>query len=278
MTGIAAVSRNQISRRRRQLRRQRRLRLARALWRTIAVSGLAGGLLWTIAQPVWVIRQNDGVVVAGNQFLSDEAIASLLSLSYPQSLLHLDPGAIATRLETQAPIAEAAVRRQLFPPSLSVRVSERLPVAIAYPPPGNTEATVGLLDTQGTWMPLESYTSLEQTPPLPELKTVGRVAQYQQYWGQVYRAIRRSPVKVFEIDWQNPANLIAKTELGTVHFGAYHSDRFVAQLEQLDRLRRLSERVNPEQIAYIDLKTPQSPSLQLKSGARSSGTSEGQSR
>jgi cell division protein FtsQ len=81
----------------------------------------------------------------------------------------------------------------------------------------------------------------------------------------VYKAVSRSPVKVFEIDWQNPANLILKTELGKVHFGPY-SSRFTEQLSILDRMRELPTHISPSQIAYIDLKNPEFPAIQMNKG------------
>jgi cell division protein FtsQ len=74
--------------------------------------------------------------------------------------------------------------------------------------------------------------------------------------------VSRSPVKVTEIDCQDPANIILKTELGIVHLGSY-SPQLATQLKVLDQMRRLSTQVNSSQIAYIDLKNPETPSVQM---------------
>jgi cell division protein FtsQ len=118
------------------------------------------------------------------------------------------------------------------------------------------------LDEQGVWMPSSSYTKLEQNLELPTLKVIGSNDQYRPYWSEVYQAVSRSPVKVFEIDWQDPANLILKTELGKVHFGPY-SSRFTEQLGVLDRMRELPTHISPSQIAYIDLQNPDFPAIQM---------------
>jgi cell division protein FtsQ len=192
-------------------------------------------------------------------------------VSYPQSILRVQPQAIAKSLESQAPIAEATVSRQLVPPGLTIQVKERKPVAITQAittpnaKPGLSTPAAGLLDEQGVLMPSSSYTKMEQNLELPTLKVIGSRDQYRSYWSEVYQAVSHSPVKVFEIDWQNPANLILKTELGNVHFGPY-SSRFPEQLGVLDRMRELPTHINPSQIAYIDLKNPEFPAIQMNKG------------
>ena len=271
MENIASVSQTELTTRRKKLRRARRIKSFQALWRSLLVGGMATSLVWAITRPDWVIRQPEQIVIEGNHFLSSKAIRALLPLSYPQSLLQLQPQAIAKSLESQAPIAKATVSRQLLPPGLTIQVEERKPVAIAQAPaPQNAKApnstsSAGLLDEQGVWMPKSSYTHLEDNLELPRLKVIGSNAQYRPYWSEVYQAVNHSAVKVFEIDWQDPANLILKTELGNVHFGPY-SSRFTEQLAILDRMRELPTQISPSQIAYIDLKNPDFPAIQMTKG------------
>ncbi|MFB2937379.1 cell division protein FtsQ/DivIB [Aerosakkonemataceae cyanobacterium BLCC-F154] len=293
MTSILSVSSAELSHRRKTLRRQRRRQLVCGIWRIVAISSLAGGLSWVATQPVWVIKQPEQINIEGNQILSDRGVRSLLSLSYPQSLLRIEPKTVAQQLETkQTLIAKASVSRQLFPPSLTVKVEEREPVvtavsvnpstsatpqlttpptnqanptdrpeAIAPPPPPTVP--VGLIDAQGTWIPIENYNSAGQPLPLPPLRIIGDRQQYLPHWSQMYQILRRSPIKVSEIDWQNPANVILKTDIGTVHLGIYGS-QFADQLAVLDQMRQLSKEVNGHPIAYIDLTDPNSPAVQLQ--------------
>ncbi len=280
MTSIAPVSQTDLAQRRQKLRRQRRVRFFQASWRSLAVAGLAGGAVWAATLPAWVIRKPEQVTIKGNQFISAETIRTLLPIAYPQSLLKIQPQAIVDVLKSKAPIAEATVDRQLFPPGLTVRIQERNPVAIAQPslsgvspsapksssPPANAAQTSstqsGLLDENGAWTPLETYTSLNQRFKLPTLKITGRLSYYRPYWAALYQMLSRSPVKVSEINWDDPNNLILKTELGFVHFGAYGSS-FANQLKTLDQMRRLPSHVNPSQVSYIDLRNPDSPFIQM---------------
>lgn len=267
MANIASVSQNELTSRRKKLRQARRIKSFQSVWRTLFVGGMATGLVWAITLPDWVIRSPEQIVIEGNHFLSAKAIRSLLPLSYPQSILQVQPQAIAKSLESQGPIAKATVSRQLLPPGLTIQVRERKPVAIAKPPTRtlNSNTTAGLVDDQGVWMPKTSYTELEQNLELPTLKVIGSNEQYRPYWSEVYQAMSRSAVQVLEIDWQDPGNLILKTELGNVHLGPY-SSRFSEQLAILDRMRELPTHVNPSKIAYIDLKNPDFPAIQMIKG------------
>ena len=96
----------------------------------------------------------------------------------------------------------------------------------------------------------------------PALKISGQLDNYRPHWAKFYTLIRQSPVKVLEVDWNDQTNLILKTELGAVHFGAY-SNNFAQQLKALDQMRHLSSRVKPTEIAYIDLRNPDSPTIQM---------------
>lgn len=262
---VSVISRSQLAERRRKLKQQRRVRVLQAGWRSSAVLGMAGGLIWLITLPAWVIRSPQQVEIEGNKLLSAQAVQSLLPIPYPRSLLQVQPQFVVQQLEQQAPIADAAVTRRLLPPGLVVQVRERVPVAIADRSGGQSNAASvqsGLLDQDGTWMPLEGYTALNKALQLPTLKVLGMREQYRAQWASLYQTLTTSPVKVSEIDWRQPANLILKTELGIVHCGAY-SPQFADQLKALDRMRQLPQKISPSQIAYIDLRNPNAPSIQM---------------
>ncbi|MGM3305385.1 cell division protein FtsQ/DivIB [Anabaena sp. WFMT] len=299
MAGIVSVSRRDLAQRRQKLRRQQRMKIIQTIWRTLAASGLAGGLLWVTIQPMWVLKAPTQIVMtSSNQLLSEQKIQSLLALSYPQSLWRLEPSAIAETLKQQPAIAQATVSRRLFPPGLMIEIQERLPVAMSYtfprqrttscdpqsrtseksaevPPQPclqnssnqSQQGDVGLLDASGAWMPLEKYTSLNPTGKLPSLKVIGLPEQYRPYWTQLYQAISQSSVKVTEIDCQDPTNLILKTELGIVHFGLPNA-QLPEKIKVLVEMQHLPTKLNPGQIAYIDLKNPDFPLVQVNQKAK----------
>ncbi len=270
MSNIAKVSESVLRHRRQKLRHHRRWKVVAVIWQSLALTGMAGGLVWAIAQPFWGISSTGQVKVEGNELLSDEAIVSLLPLEYPQSLWFVQPQLLAQELESRSPIARALVTRHLFPPGLTLLITERHPVAITQPSntprPGDAEQ-FGWLDADGNWIPLATYSHLAQSQALPTLMAIGPLERYRQYWQLLYKSLSRTPVKVFEIDWQDPGNLILTTELGVVHLGPF-SSKLNEQLLVLDRMRQLPSRQDAGEIAYIDLKNPASPSIQFVEGSR----------
>lgn len=269
MAGIVSVSQTDLAQRRKKLRRQRQMKLVQAIWRTIAVSGFAGGLLWVTLQPVWVLNDPKQIVIkSGNQVLPETAIKSMLKLSYPQSLWKIEPSAIAQSLKLQPTIAQATVNRRLFPPGLIIEIQERVPVAVAQRPPEannqtkNKQSSTGLLDATGVWIPLEKYTLVNPKLKLPSFKVIGTPEQYRQYWIQLYPLLSQSSVKIMEANFQDLTNLILKTELGNVHLGN-PSPLLPEQIKVLAQLRNLPAKINPTQIEYIDLKNPETPIVHM---------------
>ncbi|MBD2342993.1 cell division protein FtsQ/DivIB [Anabaena subtropica] len=269
MPGIVSVSQKELAQRRKKLRRQRQMKIIQAIWQTLAISGLAGGSLWLALQPIWVLKTSEQVVMkSGNQLLSKEAMQSLLILSYPQSLWRIQPGAIADSLKKQPTIAQASVSRRLFPPGLIIEIEERIPVAIAQKTnsqsddTGNKKINTGLIDANGVWIPLEKYQLVNPQLKLPNLTVIGLPEQYAPYWSKLYPYLNQSSVKITEIDYQDPNNLILKTELGKVYLGGT-STHLPDQINLLAQLRHLNKKLNPSEINYIDLKNPESPLVHM---------------
>jgi cell division protein FtsQ len=266
MPDIVSVSQKDLAQRRQKLRRQRQVKILQTIWRTVAISGLAGGLFWVAIQPIWVLKTPKQVLMtSGDQSLSQEAVQSLLPLSYPQSLWRIKPSIIAESLKKQPTIAQATVNRRLFPPGLIVEIEERIPVALAQKTKnqGNAhKANTGLIDANGIWMPLEKYTLMNPKVKLPSLKVIGLPEQYGSYWNQLYAYVSQSSVKITEIDCQDPTNLKLKTEIGNVYLGSF-SAQLPTQISLLHKLRNLPKKLNPSEIEYIDLTNPDSPLVHM---------------
>ena len=315
MPDIAPVTRNELQQRRRQLKTNRRNRLLQTSWRSVVVLGLAAATVWIILQPNWVIRRSQQVKIEGNRFLTTQSIRSLLPIQYPQSLLRIQSSQISDALTTKAPIAEAIVERHLFPPGLVIKVREREPVAQAIYGSGgkpaqsdpkiianrengkatdksnfSTNSNAGnsgkaaidstppdaFLDENGMILPIENYIELNQGMKLPDLKILGNPDVYRGQWTSFYPILRRSPVKIQSIDWQNPANIRLKSEMGWIHLGPL-GRTFALQIRSLDKMRQLPKRLPPEQIDYIDLRNPNNPIIQLKISRRVTGKSSEES-
>ena len=293
MAGILSVARTNLAQRRQKLRRQRQIKVIQAIWRTVAVTGMASALLWVAIQPMWVLKDSQQIVIKSGAKIepTQKDIYSLLGLSSPQSLWRIEPSVIADSLKKQPNIAQATVSRRLFPPGLIIEIQERVPVAIAQirkkqpatsctdapSAPGksadvkpcvqnnsaaNKQSELGLLDASGIWMPMAKYMSMNPQRELPQMMVIGSPAQYRPFWTQLYEAIRQSSLKVTEIDFQDPTNLILTTELGIVHLGS-PSNKLPEQIQVLERMRHLGTQFNPSHMDYIDLKNPAMPLVQV---------------
>lgn len=267
MPEILSVSSTELSGRREKLRRNRQIIIISKIWRTLAITGLAGGLLWFFIQPIWVLKSKKDITVSGNQLFSDEVIQSKMPLSYPQSLWRVEPSRLSASLKQQPGITDATVTRRLFPPGLIVQVSEILPVAIIQTRSledtnsQNQKPLEGLVDINGVEMKTENYESIPASK-LPSLKLIGDFQQCRPFWKQLYQEVTNSLVKVMEINCQNPTNIILKTELGRVHIGSPTSE-LAEKVKLLAKIRRLPAKVKMSQIEFIDLTNPETILVQM---------------
>jgi cell division protein FtsQ len=280
---MVTVSRIDLAQRRRKLRRQRRVRVIHLIWQTLAVGSLAGGLGWLAIQPMWVLKNYQDIEVEGNHLLSSEAVKLQTGLLYPRSLWRIQPSQITESLLKKQPIiADAVVSRRLFPPGLVIQVREKIPVAIAMLSSANAfdqdpnhssgssevpKMKQGLLDIEGNWIPLDKYITMNPNAKMPTLKVTGSPQQYAPFWSSLYQAVSQSQIAITEIDYQDPSNLILKTELGLVYLGA-PTPRLEEQIKILAQMRYLPNKVDPNQMEYIDLKNPDLPLVQMHHKSR----------
>jgi cell division protein FtsQ len=273
MTDLATPSSEDLSNRRRTLRKQRRIRNLQAVWRVSAIAGLAAGAAFLLQNPFWLIlRTPEQVIVEGNEMLADQTIQDLIALEYPQPLLDIEPEVISEQLQAQAPIAFVQVERRLFPPRLTLTLQERQPVAVTIPSRLNAGTRQdqktpvnypGLIDIAGYWMPQDETMMMHPSFQLPALRVRGFRDRYRASWQELYPILQDSAVEVTEVDWRSPNNLILKTALGTVHCGIYDPWRLQEQLKILPRFQDFTTNPNTPAIDVIDLSNPSSPAVKL---------------
>ncbi len=277
MSNLVAPSPEVLAERRRALRKQRRLRNLRRIWRGAAVAAMAGGAFWVLQHPFWLIQSDAQLQINGNTMLSDEAIKAKVPINYPQSLLDIEPEKLARALDTESPIEFARVDRHLFPPQVEITLQERRPVAITIPAhPGNSISEgdrtptnfPGLIDQEGYWLAKPNAQALQPSFQAPSLRVRGYHRRYQSQWPSLYGTVQTSPVPIEEIDWRSPNNLILKTALGSVHLGVYAPQRLPQQLQTLAQLQNLKTLPNSSQIEYIDLSNPEKPVLKVVPGTQ----------
>lgn len=244
-----------IRERRVALKRQRQVKFIQSLWRSVLVATLTGGLAWASLLPQWGLRQPQTVTIQGNEYLTTETIRQILAEATSEPIITLSPSKMETILLRQAPIAQVSVSRELYPSRLTIAVQESPPVAKTVPHPTTVNPLgKGYLDANGHWMSQESYQS-SQALTSDLVKVVGYRPYYRLQWAQLYPKLQTLPVDVKKVNWQNPANLILETELGTVHLGG-NVETLSQQLETLAQLQNLPQEVPPHQMRQINLKTP----------------------
>ena len=258
MTGIMPVCPNSLKARRRALISQRRWKFVQALWQLFAIANLTGGAFWLMTLPYWNLENPSQIAIENNHLLSKKQVRQLLSLSYPQIIWKLPAQDLSVELAATAPIKQAKITRQLFPPKLIVKIEERLPVAKAV-----VSKQAGYLDDQGNWIAKAFYTATEKKWVPPTLTVIGFSDSYRLYWQSIYPLIQHSQIKINVIDWRNANNLILQTNIGTVYFGSDISN-FSQKLERLAQMQRLPSTIPLNRLTYIDLSNPSSPTIAVK--------------
>ncbi|MDX2256795.1 MAG: FtsQ-type POTRA domain-containing protein [Pseudanabaenaceae cyanobacterium bins.39] len=241
--------------RRQQLRKQRRILIYQRLWQLTFITGLTGSMIWVAMLPEWQLRSPSQIDIEGNNLLSADIIKKALPIQYPQSIFQIQPQAIATQLELSAPVSKVNVSRTIFPSKLTIQVQERMPVANS-----TRKGKSGFLDAEGIWIPINAYPANINKPKLTVLEPSDRP---NSNWPNLFRQINQSQVKITQVDMRDDSNLILTTELGVVYFGTYKPALFSTQLETLDRLRTLPEKLNPQSVKHIDLNQPNDPILEM---------------
>jgi cell division protein FtsQ len=238
------------------LEMNKKTQFRQAIWRAVVSSCLALSLFWLITLPRWLITDKSQIQIAGNQLLSESTIYDLLPLTYPHSIWQISTQKLIESLESAPPIVAAKIARQLVPPRLIITLQERVPVALNV-----REGRVGFLDETGIWVEKDFYQNLQLNSRSPLLKVIGFNEQYRPQWSELYNLIAHQSIRVFEINWQDPTNLILKTELGTVYLGSCLSD-LPKKFAVLDRLREIPKHFKFSEIVYIDITNPDSPLIQ----------------
>ncbi len=271
MANQGFVSTTTIRSRREERKKERRWRDFIAVVRFLLIVSFTGGVFWFVTLPNWVIKNSQQIDIEGNNLLSDDEVRSLIPLQYPQSLLQLSTQELSNNLQTLAPVKNIVIQKELFPPTLTIRLEEKKPVAIALAPEIEektnklTIESIGYVDEDGVFVSNQVYKNLKENPEqLPKLKIIGMPRTYLPYWQELYSFLSQSTVKINTIDWQNPTNLVLLTDLGKVYLGAYTSKKFPEQLMILEKLKPITQQVRQEDIIYIDLTDPEIPSINKK--------------
>ena len=234
------------------------------------MSAILSGFAWTVSRSDWKISQAEQIRVEGNQYLTDNAIRSILAIPYPKLIMELAPEQLTAKLIAQGSIASAKIDRGLLPPHLVVQVQDLPPIAQVLSDK-DVQSQI-FVDERGHQLPISSYqpSILSSLPKLQlRLPSTGICPD----WAQLYRVIQTSPVAIGLVDCRDLQNLFLQTEIGKVRLGAAGINaRLNDRIQQLDRLRDWKKAVGSVDVDYLDLENPDAPKFQLKPGLASTGT------
>ncbi|MBE9222687.1 FtsQ-type POTRA domain-containing protein [Cyanobacterium stanieri LEGE 03274] len=260
---------SQVVQHRKKLLKERAARNRIIACRFFVTIGIATGAFWCLTHPSWVLTSSEQIKIDGNELLSDDEIRSLIPLKYPSPILTLSGQQLGEKLGQQTPLHNITITKKILPPSLTIRVEENLPVAMAYGPKQNENGQVnishlGFISADGIFVEKGMYQNLEQYPhKTPKLKVLGNPSLYLPYWQDLYSLLIFCAVPIQEVDWQNPNNIILSTDFGKVHLGPYTS-KLPQQLQTLAEITTITQKIRREDIVYIDLINPNQPLVKEK--------------
>ena len=248
--------------RRRRLRQERRQERLIQLWRLVFFLLTATGLSWLLLTLGWSLRSASQIQISGSQRMDETVVVNAAGLSFPQSLLSLEPGEIETKLMQELPVQEVSVQRRLLPPGLNIQLVERRPVAAAtrMGPKGSER---GMVDREAQWMPMDMAKQGEK--PASAVKIEGWISSRRAVIARILQEQDRlgRPLKTIVVEPAGGINLRIET-LGLVYLGA--NDALLDQ--QFKTIAQLNQSLPPglrgSTSEGLDLSDPGQPELKLR--------------
>ena len=248
--------------RRRRLRQERRQERLIQLWRLVFFLLTATGLSWLLLTLGWSLRSASQIQISGSQRMDETVVVNAAGLSFPQSLLSLEPGEIETKLMQELPVQEVSVQRRLLPPGLNIQLVERRPVAAATRM-GPKGIERGMVDREAQWMPMDMAKQGEK--PASAVKIEGWISSRRAVIARILQEQDRlgRPLKTIVVEPAGGINLRIET-LGLVYLGA--NDALLDQ--QFQTIAQLNQSLPPglrgSTSEGLDLSDPGQPELKLR--------------
>ena len=248
--------------RRRRLRQERRQERLIQLWRLVFFLLTATGLSWLLLSLGWSLRSASQIQISGSQRMDETVVVNAAGLSFPQSLLSLEPGEIETKLMQELPVQEVSVQRRLLPPGLNIQLVERRPVAAATRM-GPKGIERGMVDSEAQWMPMDMAKQGEK--PASAVKIEGWISSRRAVIARILQEQDRlgRPLKTIVVEPAGGINLRIET-LGLVYLGA--NDALLDQ--QFKTIAQLNQSLPPglrgSTSEGLDLSDPGQPELKLR--------------
>ena len=194
--------------------------------------------------------------------MDETVVVKAAGLSFPQSLLSLEPGEIEAKLMQELPVQEVSVQRHLLPPGLDIQLVERRPVAAATRM-GPRGIERGMVDGEAHWMPINMAKQGEK--PSSAVKVEGWISNRRAVIARILqqRDLLGRPLKTIQVEPAGGVSLRIET-LGLVYLGA--NDALLD--EQFITIAQLNQSLPPNLRGAsnegLDLSDPSQPELKLR--------------
>jgi cell division protein FtsQ len=248
--------------RRRRLRQERRQERLIQLWRLVFFLLTATGLSWLLLTLGWNLRSASQIQISGNQQIDENVVVKAAGLSFPQSLLSLEPGQIETKLMQELPVQKVAVQRRLLPPGLDIQLVERRPIAAASRM-GPKGIERGMVDNEALWMPMDMAKRVEK--PASAVRIEGWISNRRSVIARILqqRDLLGRPLKTIVVRPAGGVSLRIET-LGLIYLGANEAllDQQLKTIAQLTQ--SLPTNLRGTSNKGLDLSDPSKPELKLQ--------------
>lgn len=248
--------------RRRRLRQERRQERLIQLWRLVFFLLTATGLSWLLLTLGWSLRSASQIQISGSQRMDENVVVNAAGLSFPQSLLTLEPGQIESKLMQELPVQEVSVQRRLLPPGLDIQLVERRPIAAASRM-GPKGIERGMVDREAQWMPMDMASRGEK--PASAVKVEGWISNRRAVIARILqqRDLLGRPLKTIVVEPAGGVSLRIEM-LGLIYLGANEASldqqfKTIAQLTQ-----SLPPNLRGASNEGLDLTDPSQPELKLR--------------
>ena len=248
--------------RRRRLRQERRQEHLIQLWRLVFFLLTATGLSWLLLTLGWSLRSASQIQISGSQRMDENVVVKAAGLSFPQSLLGLEPGQIETKLMQELPVQEVSVQRRLLPPGLDIQLVERRPIAAASRM-GPNGVERGMVDREAQWMPMDMAKRGEK--PASAVKVEGWISNRRAVIARILqqRDLLGRPLKTILVKPAGDVSLRIET-LGLINLGA-NETLLEQQFKTITQLTQsLPHDLRGTSNEGLDLSDPNQPELKLR--------------
>ena len=194
--------------------------------------------------------------------MDENVVVKAAGLSFPQSLLSLEPGQIESKLMQELPVQEVSVQRRLLPPGLDIQLVERRPIAAASRM-GPKGIERGMVDREAQWMPMDMAKRGEK--PASAVKVEGWISNRRAVIARILqqRDLLGRPLKTIVVEPAGGVSLRIEM-LGLIYLGANEAllDQQFKTIAQLTQ--SLPPNLRGASNEGLDLSDPSQPELKLR--------------